>query len=188
MFRAGRITELELIAIARDAEGLAVTYDEVGATLTGSMPDGYRHDCYRVELPARSDAFTRGVAGVRAWAPHRGAGLTVAPADPPHVGATVAVAAPIGPMTAVAVCRIVSVVDEPDRYGFAYGTLPGHPARGEEAFLVERQRTAVVFKVVVFSSPAELLARLGGPVTRRTQQRATKRYLEGLTAFVAAST
>ena len=78
-------------------------------------------------------------------------------------------------------------MDEPDRYGFAYGTLPGHPERGEEAFVVERDKTGAVFKIIVFSRPAELLARLGGPVTRRIQRTATKRYLDGLAAFVAAS-
>jgi uncharacterized protein (UPF0548 family) len=33
--------------------------------------------------------------------------------------------------------RVVRVVEEPRRRGFAYGTLPEHPLRGEEAFLVE---------------------------------------------------
>ena len=31
----------------------------------------------------------------------------------------------LGPVRAP--CRVVYVVDEPDRRGFAYGTLPGHP-------------------------------------------------------------
>eukprot|EP00913_Durusdinium_trenchii_P005672 g5290.t1 len=35
-------------------------------------------------------------------------------------------------------CRIVEVVDEADRRGFAYGTLPAHGETGEECFLVER--------------------------------------------------
>jgi uncharacterized protein (UPF0548 family) len=29
-------------------------------------------------------------------------------------------------------CRVVYVLDEPERRGFAYGTLPGHPESGEE--------------------------------------------------------
>jgi uncharacterized protein (UPF0548 family) len=29
-------------------------------------------------------------------------------------------------------CRVVYVVDEPRRAGFAYGTLPGHPEIGGE--------------------------------------------------------
>src|SRR4051812_25686023 len=138
-------------------------------------------------LSARPDGFELAVAGIQAWVPHLRAGLRVEPRDPPAESATVAVAARVGPLTAVAVCRIVSVVDEPDRYGFAYGTLPGHPERGEEALLVERQDSGVMFKIVAFSKPAELLARLGGPVTRRIQQAATKRYLDGLVGFVTSS-
>ena len=34
--------------------------------------------------------------------------------------------------------RVVDVVDEPDRRGFAYGTRMGHPVSGEEAFIVHR--------------------------------------------------
>src|SRR5262249_59666945 len=43
----------------------------------------------------------------------------------------------------VNVCRIVYVVEEDGpvvRYGFAYGTLPGHVECGEERFLVEWHR------------------------------------------------
>jgi len=98
------------------------------------------------------------------------------------------VAAPLGPLTAIAVCRVVAIVDEPDRYGFAYGTLPGHPERGEEAFVVQHANGRLVFRIMAFSKPAEVLARLGGPVTRRIQQATTTRYLQGLADFVTAST
>ena len=56
--------------------------------------------------------------------------FVITPQRTERLRAPTAVAAPIGPLTAVAVCRIVAVVDEPDRYGFAYGTLPGHTERG----------------------------------------------------------
>src|SRR5438045_912864 len=110
-----------------------------------------------------------GARGLREWAAHLGAGLLVEPCDPPAEGRTVAVAAPAGPLTAIAICRIVALVDEPDRFGFAYGTLPGHPERGEEAFVVERAGQGVLFRIIAFSRRAELLARLGGPVTRAIQ-------------------
>jgi uncharacterized protein (UPF0548 family) len=35
-------------------------------------------------------------------------------------------------------CRVVDVIDEPDRQGFSYGSLPGHPESGEESFLLRR--------------------------------------------------
>jgi len=33
---------------------------------------------------------------------------------------------------------VVAVVEEPNRCGFAYGTRPGHPVSGKEAFIVHR--------------------------------------------------
>jgi hypothetical protein len=54
----------------------------------------------------------------------------------------------LGPITAIAPCRIVAVVDEPLRFGFAYGTLPGHPESGEEAFIIDNTDQAVIFQIV----------------------------------------
>jgi uncharacterized protein (UPF0548 family) len=39
---------------------------------------------------------------------------------------------------------VVAVVDQPTRYGFAYGTLEGHPVSGEEAFVVHRHSNGEV--------------------------------------------
>ena len=59
-------------------------------------------------------------------------------------------------------CRVVYVVDEPGRFGLAYGTLPGHVERGEERFLVERDSTdgSVWYDLLAFSRPNSLVARL----------------------------
>jgi uncharacterized protein (UPF0548 family) len=43
-----------------------------------------------------------------------------------------------GPFSVREPVRVVAVVDRPDRCGFAYGTLDGHPVSGEEAFVVHR--------------------------------------------------
>jgi uncharacterized protein (UPF0548 family) len=77
--------------------------------------------------------------------------------------------------------RIVAVVHEPDRFGFAYGTLPGHPERGEEAFLVERHadgRTTATIRVAAKGD--WLIARLASPIVRRLQRAALNRYLAAL--------
>jgi len=99
------------------------------------------------------------------------------------VGETVVfVVKTIGFWTA-APCRVVYVVDEPDRFSFAYGTLPGHPEQGEAAMSVDRNESeGVVFRIVSFSRTVEPLARLGSPVTRLIQRRVTNRYLEALAA------
>ena len=41
--------------------------------------------------------------------------------------------------------RVVFVIDEPGRFGFAYGTLPRHVESGEERFLVERDAAGEVY-------------------------------------------
>jgi uncharacterized protein (UPF0548 family) len=73
------------------------------------------------------------------------------------------------------------VVDEPNRQGFAHGTLPGHPESGEEAFVVERaDDDTVSLSVIAFSTPASDLAKLAGPLGRLAQRRMTVRYLRSL--------
>ena len=56
-----------------------------------------------------------------------------------------------------------AVTDQPEEYGFAYGTLPAHPEQGEEAFHVARRSGRLVFTVTAFSRPRHPAARLGGP-------------------------
>ncbi|MBI5160997.1 MAG: DUF1990 domain-containing protein [Micrococcales bacterium] len=78
-------------------------------------------------------------------------------------------------------CRVVYVVDEPQRRGFAYGTLPGHAARGEEAFLVDRRDDGSVWITIrAFSRPATPFWWLVDPILRVVQRVFTQRYLRAL--------
>jgi uncharacterized protein (UPF0548 family) len=87
----------------------------------------------------------------------------------------------IGPARLNVPCRVVYLVDDPCRRGFAYGTLPGHPESGEESFIIERRNDeTVTFTVTAFSRPATWLAKAAAPIGRAIQRRITDRYL---TAF-----
>jgi uncharacterized protein (UPF0548 family) len=78
-------------------------------------------------------------------------------------------------------CRVVWVVDERHRAGFGYGTLPGHPEAGEEAFVVTRDPSgAVTFTVSAYSRPGLLLTRLAGPFGRWGQRLMIRRYAAAL--------
>ena len=59
------------------------------------------------------------------------------------------------------------------KFGFAYGTLPGHVEIGEELFLIEwdQNTNSVWYDIVAFSKPNHFLTRLGYPLVRRTQKR-----------------
>jgi uncharacterized protein (UPF0548 family) len=102
-------------------------------------------------------------------------------AGPPQAGTDVALDAPLPFGWVTAMCRIVAVVDESDRFGFAYGTLPVHPERGEESFVVRRDDGRVTFRVVAVSRPAHPLARAVPPVADRLQDVAVRRYLRAMT-------
>jgi uncharacterized protein (UPF0548 family) len=138
---------------------------------------------WTVALP--DGTFDAGVEALRTWSVHRRAGLSVATDGPFAVGTNIAVSAPLPAAFVDATCRIVAVIDEPDRFGFAYGTLPVHPECGEEAFLVVAGQGAVRFEVQAVSKPRHPLARLVPPVATRLQDVAVRRYLAAMTALVA---
>ncbi|HEX5365696.1 MAG TPA: DUF1990 domain-containing protein [Acidimicrobiales bacterium] len=179
----------ELRALLAELHGSELTYPDPGRTLSGlPLPAGYHHTGATGDLGRGGAAWDAAREGLRGWQAHRGAGLRVVPARPPVAVGTEVVTdvAAAGPVHVLAACRIVAVVDEADRFGFAYGTLRVHPARGEEAFVVERGPGGAVRMVVTaFSRPNGLLMRLGGPVVRRRQAAAARAYVEALRRHVA---
>ena len=117
------------------------------------------------------------------WGMQTGSGMTVdLPLDRDiRPGDEVRLTIPFGPLRVRAPARVVYVVDEPGLAGFAYGTLPGHPERGEEAFLVELAADGTVSAVIrAFSRPANWFWRLGAPMLRVAQELYTRRYLRAL--------
>ncbi|MGD6742931.1 DUF1990 family protein [Streptomyces sp. BH106] len=157
---------------------MSLTYTEIGATLAdGELPPGYAHLDRRVRIGSGQECFERAGAAVLAWRAQRGAGLRVTPGGEVGEGADVVLRAPFLRIP----CRVVRVVRAPERIGFAYGTLPGHPECGEEAFLVEWAADgAVWFRIRAFSRPGRWYARLGGPVARGVQKWVTGRYLRAV--------
>lgn len=87
----------------------------------------------------------------------------------------------VGPFHFDAPCRVIYVIDERDRRGFAYGTLDGHPETGEAAFIVDRTDDGSVWLTIrSFSRPGTLLTWLGYPVARLMQSRVNERYFRSL--------
>jgi uncharacterized protein (UPF0548 family) len=85
--------------------------------------------------------------------------------------------------------RIIYVIEEAGaihRFGFAFGTLPGHMEQGEERFTVEwdRRDDSVWYELFAFARPKHPLARLGYPFTRWVQKRFA---VESYAAMLAAA-
>jgi uncharacterized protein (UPF0548 family) len=164
-----------LVAQQSDRE---LTYAQHGAT-AGDMPPGYHHDEWAAELgPFDQAAFDRLADQLRRWHVQTGSGLEIFPAEPVRPGLTFALWFRLPGAYATAAGRVVYVTSEPDRAGFAYGTLPAHPEQGEEAFHLVRDGDRLVFKVRAFSRPRHPLARLGAPVSRLLQVRMNQAYLK----------
>jgi uncharacterized protein (UPF0548 family) len=158
-----------------------LTYGDVGATRANLPSSGYRILRKSVQLPDTLgfDLARRDLLG---WQVQSRAGIGVTASG--NVAADVVVDLRIGVRRIAlrAPCRVVYVIDEPDRCGFAYGTLPGHPESGEESFVLHRSPTgSVTFAVTAFSRPASPLSRLAGPIGHGIQDWMTARYLQ---AFV----
>ncbi|MEO6826265.1 MAG: DUF1990 domain-containing protein [Microbacteriaceae bacterium] len=96
-------------------------------------------------------------------------------------GMTAVLRVPYGPMTFSVPVRVVYLLDEPNRVGFAYGTLLGHPLSGEESFVVElREDNSVWLTLRSLSRPSTVPYRLVTPLLRLQQGRLTTRYLRAL--------
>lgn len=163
----------------RDLAALPLTYAEVGGSLREPLPAGYLHTRESVVLGRGRELFERHADAVLRFDMHRRAGLLVETRAPVAVvGVDLEVALPIGPVRVRALDRVVAVVDEPDRRGFAYGTLAGHPEQGEESFVVSIDADgAVRLDIRAFWRSVRWYSRLGGPVTVATQRAITRRYL-----------
>jgi uncharacterized protein (UPF0548 family) len=192
MFLFGRPPEPRLAQILAGVAGAPLTYPEVGATADPDrLPTGYHHVRVTRTLGEGDAVFAAAVDGLRAWVLHRGQGFRLIPDDAVVAeGTEVAVDVPLAlAVHVIATCRVVWAVDGPDRVGFGYGTLPVHPASGEEAFVVERDAGGTVrVDVYAFSRPRHPLMRLGGPVARRQQARATEGYAAALDRYVRSCT
>jgi uncharacterized protein (UPF0548 family) len=161
-----------------DLAALQLTYVEVGAT-AGPLPDGYHHVARSAVIGSGRARYEDAAQKVMRWGMLRGAGVRVRPStEVAAVGSEVLVG--IGPVQAP--CRVVYVIDDANRSGFAYGTLPGHPESGEELFAVryDPATEAVHAEVVAFSRHATWWSKLGSPVTSLAQRVITARYLTAL--------
>jgi uncharacterized protein (UPF0548 family) len=184
--RLRRATGADLAALLEQARSDELTYAPTGGTLDGPTPPGLTRRHWSVPLPG-TDPFPRAVEALREWRVHRGAGLALATDGFLAVGTNVAFSAPLPLGFVDGTCRIVAVVDEPDRFGFAYGTLSVHPERGEESFVVDRDtHDDVRFEVHGISRPSPPFARALSPIADRLQDRAVHRYLSAMQRCVSS--
>jgi uncharacterized protein (UPF0548 family) len=165
----------------RAALAAPLTYSEVGAT-RGPLPPGYHNVELDMVIGFGATAFAHACRTLMSWDMHRQSGLDVQVSTPTvREGSVVLMKFGMGPASFSIPCRVIYLVDQAERQGFAYGTLQGHPESGEEAFVVElRPDGAVHVVITAFSRPGRWYTRLGGPVGRLVQRSVTQRYVRAL--------
>lgn len=154
---------------------LPFSYRTVGATAT-TPPAGFVVDRTRIKLGHSKSAFYAARAALQGWEQFRLRWVEAWPPNTPiQTGQVVAVIGHAIGVWWINSCRVIYVVDESgpiSRFGFAYGTLPGHIASGEERFLIEwdKRDDSVWYDILAFSRANHFTARLGRRVVRRLQK------------------
>ena len=157
-------------------ETLDFSYPAVGAS-ANSLPAGYVTDRTRILLGSGESIFLAAKAALQRWEHFRLGWVELwSPDTPIQSGEVVAIMAWASGLWSLNFCRIVYVVDESgpiSKFGFAYGTLPGHVESGEELFQIEwdQNTKSVWYDILAFSRPNHFLTRLGYPLVRHTQKR-----------------
>lgn len=181
MFRINEPSERDVAKFIESQRNLDFTYREVGATNT-TPPAGFTVDHNRIQLGSGEKIYRRAIDALKNWRQFDLGWVTIVPAGVPlEVGATVAVKARAFGFWSLNAARIVYLIEEPGRFGFAYGTLPDHVECGEECFLIEwLDDDSVWYDIFAFSKPRHPLVRMSSPLARMLQKRFARESQERL--------
>jgi uncharacterized protein (UPF0548 family) len=176
--------------VAESGNALSFSYDFVGLTTADSfdstnedhIPAGFSVIHKSRGLGNADDALDKAADAMMHWRGHTGAGLRLAASTLDlEGGATVAFSLPMKVVSLVGASRVIDVVDDEDCFGFSYGTTNHHFAVGEERLLAHRNEDGyVTIDVFAVSRPGRVLTRLGGPVTRKLQERALSAWIDAV--------
>ena len=165
------------------SEADTFSYKEIGST-ADKPPQNYNIDHNRIELGNGDNTFRLAKAAIEQWKMFDLGWVEVFdPAALIEHGRTIAVLIRHFGFYSLNATRIVYVINESTRFGFAYGTLTEHGEIGEERFLVESDdRTGkVYYDILAFSRPGHFLAKLGYPLTRYLQKCFAKDSMQAMT-------
>lgn len=170
----------------------SLDYEGIGSTEHGPLPAKVECLITQAYLGQGIAAYRRSVQGLLTWELQKRAGLRVrAESGTVLPGTRVVSGFGIGPLRINAPCEVVWVHspdagDGPQSAGFGYGTLPGHPVRGEEAFeiSIDAQGT-VLIRITAFGVPSNWFYAAGAALTRCARALVTSRYIRSAQELAA---
>jgi uncharacterized protein (UPF0548 family) len=135
-------------------------------------PTGFVKDHNRILLGEGQATFQKAKAALKNWQAYALGWTKIHPATEPEKDKTFCVEVNHFGFYSLSSLGIVYIVDEPKRFAFAVGTLPGHVEKGEERFMVEwLPDDSVHYDLFAFSRPQHPLTWLGYPLARHLQKR-----------------
>jgi uncharacterized protein (UPF0548 family) len=174
MFLLRQPDEQRLEGFLDEQKKLDFSYPFVAATKPDKnmSPPGFTKDHNRIQLGTGEVTFRKAVEAIKTWKAYALGWTKIYPNSQPEQGQTFCVAVNHFGFYSLSSLRIVYVIDEPRRFAFAIGTLPGHVEKGEERFMVEwLSDDSVHYDLLAFSKPQHALVYLGYPVARQLQKR-----------------
>jgi len=162
-------TVRELIERQRDC---SFTYDDVGEP-NRTPPLNFTVDHNRVEIGRGEKPFQTAIDALKNWKQFDLGWVSIVPAGVKlEVGATVAVKVHALGTWSLNAARVIYLIEEPRKFGFAYGTLADHVESGEERFSVEwLADNSVWYDIFAFSRPRHPLVKINLPLARMLQKR-----------------
>ena len=141
----------------------------------------YRRSEHSANLGRGTAIWERATAEVLRWRVKTASGFTVDPAEPVSAGDRLDIRVHLLGRVVVEPVEVISVVRDPERVGFAYRTMPGHPVEGEEAFIVHRhdERVGLTVRSLTRAAPQQPWRALY-PLLLIAQRIVRRRYLRAL--------
>lgn len=175
MFLFNKPTQLEVQSYLSECEKLPLSYSENCMTKeTDKSFKGYKFDCHRIKLGKGQRVYKAAIKALQAWQQFNLGWVEIANNGAPiKPGTTAIIVVSMKLFWVMCACKIVYLLEDQHKFGFAYGTLEGHPESGEELFLVEfnPEDESVWYEIRAFSKPGLILVSLVYPFTRGMQKK-----------------
>jgi len=178
MFSLLRPSQSSILLTLEVARELPIGYGAALNTQAGPdglrVPSGFVRDHTRSEIGHGAAAFEAAKSAFRRWEHFNLGWVRIAnPKAPIKPAEIICMEAHTLGLWTVNFTRILYAIDEPQRFGYGYGTTAMHVERGEERFLLEFDPIggAVSYELLAVSQPAHWMTWLGYPYARSRQHK-----------------
>lgn len=170
-FRLPSNIKLSQLFLEHDIHSLGFNYTERHKTLRAEKVKGYDNDALSGVIGYGEAAFAEAKTMLIQWQMFPAKWTKIfSESDDVQVGTNVILYAKFLGVWWKNTSRVVYIIDEPNRFGFAYGTLTKHLEKGEELFLLEiNDKNELIYTIKAFSTPYHWIAKLCYPIMRYLQ-------------------